>query len=327
MRRPLLLPLTLLFRAAVAARNFSYASGWTRPQRLGWPVISVGSISVGGAGKTPLVIRLAELLVAAGMQVVVLSRGYGRDSTATERVVPDGSPQRFGDEPLMIARNAGVPVFVGVNRFAAGLLAERSLEPSGVHLLDDGFQHRQLERSVDIVLVGKQDLEDTLLPAGNLREPLSALKRASFFAVRYEEQDVTSSLRARELRQPVWIVNRRLEMPVVGERSMAFCGIARPKDFFSEVAAHTEPLGREVVSSRSFPDHHRYTSADMEQLVRLAIASRADGFVTTEKDAVKLDAGLRSILERVAALHVVRLQLILEDEEVAIQSLMRRLSS
>ena len=327
MRRPLLLPLTLVFRAAVAARNFSYSSGWIRPRRLGWPVISVGSLSVGGAGKTPLVIRLAVLLLAEGMQVDVLSRGYGRDSTATERVAPEGSPQRFGDEPLLIAHNAGVPVFVGASRFAAGLLAEQSLGLSGLHLLDDGLQHRQLERSVDIVLVGKQDLDDTLLPAGNLREPLSALQRASFFAVRSEERDVISNLRARGLRQPVWLINRRLEVPSAGERSMAFCGIARPDEFFSEVGAHTESLGGKVVSSRSFPDHHRYTSADMEQLARLASAARVDGFLTTEKDAVKLDAGLRSILERVAALHIVRLRVVLDDEGVAVQSLLRQLRS
>lgn len=321
-----MLPLTPLFRVAVAARTFSYASGWTTPQSLEWPVVSVGSISMGGAGKTPLVIRLAELLKAEGMNVDVLSRGYGRRSKATECVAPEGRPERFGDEPLLIARNAGVPVFVGASRFAAGLLAEHSLKRPGVHLVDDGFQHRQLARAADIVLVGKQDLDDTLLPGGNLREPLSALQRASFFVVRAEERDLVRNLRARELSQPVWLVNRRVEVPAMGERSIIFCGIARPDDFFSEVTAQAESTGSRVVSSRRFPDHHRYTSADMEQLAKLAIASRADGFLTTEKDAVKLDAGLCGILERVAMLRIVRLHVFLEDEDAAIQSLIRQLS-
>ncbi|HVJ08298.1 MAG TPA: tetraacyldisaccharide 4'-kinase [Acidisarcina sp.] len=329
MRRPLLLPLTPLFHAVVAARNAAYSQGWRRPRTLAWPVVSIGSITAGGAGKTPLVIRLAELLQSEGVRIDVLSRGYGRSSKATERVAPDGAAERFGDEPLLIARNAGVPVFVGSSRFAAGLLAEQSLSgqfPSGpgIHLLDDGFQHRQLSRAVDIVLVGAADLEDTLLPAGNLREPLRALRRANFLVVRTEERELVQQLRARGLVQPVWLVHRSLTVPTVGKRSVAFCGIARPGDFFSEVSRQVESVGREVVSWQSFPDHHRYTPADMEKLARLASSNRADSFLTTEKDAVKLDAGMRDILERAAPLGIVRLEVTLEDEKAAIQSLIRQ---
>ena len=209
MMRPLLLPFAPLFRAAVAAKNLAYANGWVTTRKLRGPVVSVGGLSVGGAGKTPLVIRLAQLLQADGLHVDVLSRGYGRSSTTTQRVDPTGTAADFGDEPLLIARRTGVPVFVGASRFQAGLLAEQANDPIGepaLHLLDDGFQHRQLARDIDIVLVAERDLDDYLLPAGNLREPLSALRRASLLVVRDEERHIAAHLRAQGLTQPVWFI-------------------------------------------------------------------------------------------------------------------------
>ena len=137
----------------------------------------MGNLSVGGAGKTPFFILLGQLLQARGIVFDVLSRGYGRASRGVAFVDPNGSPCDFGDEPLLIARHLNVPVVVGEDRYAAGVAAEQKFGPQ-VHLLDDGFQHRALARDFDIVLVTGDDLHDKLLPAGRLREPLAALRRA-----------------------------------------------------------------------------------------------------------------------------------------------------
>ena len=121
--RAYLAPLSAIYGAAVATKNLAYENRWLTA-KLCWPVVSIGNLSVGGSGKTPLTIRLAELLTAEGIAVDVLSRGYGRTSPLTERVDPSGDAERFGDEPLLIARRTGVPVFVGASRYQAGLLAE-----------------------------------------------------------------------------------------------------------------------------------------------------------------------------------------------------------
>ena len=161
-----LLALTPLYAAAVAAKNLAYDRGWLRAEHLRGPVISVGNLSVGGSGKTPLTLRLAELLRERDLAVDVLSRGYGRRSEATAKVDPQGSAQNFGDEPLLMAR-AGVLVYVGDSRYEAGMLAERDAGSPRVHLLDDGFQHRQLARNVDVVVLHRGDFADQLLPAGD----------------------------------------------------------------------------------------------------------------------------------------------------------------
>ena len=180
----LLAPFALLYSSLVRARNARLDR--TSPAQLKWPVVSVGNLSVGGTGKTPLVICLAELLGREGFAVDVLSRGYGRSHRMVERVDTEGSAGRFGDEPLLIARQAGVPVYVGASRYEAGRLAELELGGAGprVHLLDDGFQHRRLARVVDVVLLHRSDLHQRLLPAGRLREPLSSLGRADVIVLR-----------------------------------------------------------------------------------------------------------------------------------------------
>jgi tetraacyldisaccharide 4'-kinase len=172
-RRPWIWPLVPLYAAALAAKDTLRRLGVLRTRKLAWPVVSVGSLSAGGAGKTPVVIALAELLKQRGWSIDVLSRGYRRKGNSVERVdlsVAD-APLRFGDEPVLIAQRSGVPVWVGANRFAAGSLAEEfatsqsadssvaleSDKPGRAHLLDDGFQHRQLARWVEIVLLTAED--------------------------------------------------------------------------------------------------------------------------------------------------------------------------
>src|ERR1700692_3881332 len=188
-------PLTWLFSEAVRARNARYDRGRAPVSRLRLPVISVGNLSVGGSGKTPFVQTLGRWLSAQGIGYDVLSRGYRRRSRGVLRVDPAGPAALYGDEPLLLARTLEAPVFVGEDRYLAGLEAEagalgreRSLErePGGrrtrLHILDDGFQHRRLHRDFDIVLLGHGDLRARLLPFGRLREPLSSLGRADAVA-------------------------------------------------------------------------------------------------------------------------------------------------
>ena len=213
--RTLLAPLIPLYRLALAQRERRLRSGREPIRRLRLPVISIGNLSTGGSGKTPLAIALAQALTARGVAVDVLSRGYGRRGPAAARVDPAGSAEEYGDEPLLIARSAGVPVWVAPERYDAALLAESEMGAQGVrvHILDDGFQHRQLHRDVDILLVSRIDLQDRLLPAGNLREPLHAAQRAHVIAIPADDPALESDLRERGLEKPIWRLRRRWRSP------------------------------------------------------------------------------------------------------------------
>src|SRR5580692_5459696 len=189
--RKLLLPLVPAYRLALLLRELSLRTGMESVSRLRFPVVSIGNLSAGGAGKTPLTIALTKALERRGLRVDVLSRGYGRRGERPARVDPDGTAENFGDEPLLVARETGVPVYVAGQRFGAGQLAEAYAPPDlsvsnlpAVHILDDGFQHRQLHRDVDILLLDHRDwLGEGLLPAGNLREPRKAALRATIIAI------------------------------------------------------------------------------------------------------------------------------------------------
>lgn len=305
-----------LYAAAVAVKNRAYDRGWTTPKRLRWPVVSIGNLSVGGSGKTPLTIRLAELLRERGTAMDVLSRGYGRQSSAVERVDPKGRAEQFGDEPLEIARATGVPVFVGPSRYAAGVLAEGSAAGFGLHLLDDGFQHRQLARDVDIVVLHRSDFDGRVLPAGRLREGFASLQRAQILVLRAEDQDLETALRDRGLRQPVWWMDRRMEIPAA-ERVVAFCAIARPEEFFSGVRAS----GVQIAAMRAWRDHHRFTAADVAELIELRRQHEAEAFLTTEKDRVRLGPEALRMLEAAGPVHTVRLRVRLRQETAAIEQL------
>ena len=340
-RRPWARALVPLYAAAIRLEDGLRSAGLGRTRRLQWPVVSVGSLSAGGAGKTPVVIALAKLLREGGWTVDVLSRGYGREGWGMELVEPElaYAARRFGDEPVLIAEQTGVPVWVGANRYVAGKRAEEQTEGSvrGVHLLDDGFQHRQLARNVDIVLVTSEDLEDTLLPAGNLREGLSALQRADVLVVRQNEVDadidagVTAvNRRAWEMlreRGQMWIVRRKLIFPAplrvfgAGLRPVAFCAIARPEDF----AAMLQDAGCGVVETVAFADHHRYTADDINRVIEVAKGLNGSGFVTTEKDAVKLTEAMRRRLEEHGPLMVVALEAEFADPAAVLRALEAKL--
>ncbi len=306
-------PLAALYGAVVEAKNAGFASGKYVPQRLGWPVVSIGNLSVGGTGKTPFTAELARLLAARGLHVDVLSRGYGRRSKQVERVQAGGDAERFGDEPLLLAR-AGVPVFVGASRYAAGLLAEREAR-GGVHLLDDGLQHRQLARSVDIVLLHPRDAGDRLVPVGRLREPLASLRRAHFLVLREDDGSSEALLRGAGLQQPLWRVRRSLDVAGIAGPVVAFAAIAHPDDFFCNLREH----GLVVQASFGFRDHHRFSSREIAALAR---AAQGATLVTTEKDFVRLPPAALRVLGHVLP---VPLRTSLLDEDACMAALLTRL--
>jgi tetraacyldisaccharide 4'-kinase len=295
-------------------------SGLKPVRRLKWPVVSIGNLSTGGSGKTPLTIALAKALTGRGLHVDVLSRGYGRQRSPLPLLVdPGGTPQDFGDEPIEIARRAGVPVYVAAERYRAGLLAESDRSApsaSSVHLLDDGFQHRQLVRDLDILLLSRSDLRDHLLPAGSLREPLRAAERAQVIAIPADEPEVEAEIKARGWQAQVWRLRRRMEIPHFDGPALAFCGIARPAQFFEGLAS----AGVNLLVRTAFPDHHRYTAGDLERLSWQARAARATTVLTTEKDRVRLGALTTSL-----PIQTVPLRIEIEDEKAAIDWLMHSL--
>jgi tetraacyldisaccharide 4'-kinase len=327
-RRPLLLPLAPLYGAALAIKRQIFRWGWLKQHRLQSPVISVGSVSAGGAGKTPMVLMLARALRHRGYAVRILTRGYKRTSDYTTRVEPFDDAAWHGDEPVLLAQRSGVPVYEGADRYQAGVMAEQN-EPSEkmvVHLLDDGFQHRQLARDVDIVLLTQADVEDTLLPAGNLREPLAALADADVVVLREEEADslrsVVAGLAGRKRVPAVWVIRRTLSLGEGGAvalptRPFAFCGIARPESFTKMLAAH----GYQPMDTMAFPDHHGYNEDDIRQLITRGRQIEANGFVTTEKDAVKLTTTVREHLETIGPIVVARLSVELLKEQESLSQL------
>jgi tetraacyldisaccharide 4'-kinase len=275
-----------VFGGAVRLRNSLYDRGALPARRLRGPVVSVGNLSVGGSGKTPFVLLLGELLKARGIAFDVLSRGYRRQTIGVALVDPGGLPREFGDEPLLIARRLRCPVILGEDRHAAGRLAEQRFGPR-LHLLDDGFQHRQLARDFDIVLVTPDDARDRLLPAGRLREPLSALRRADAVVLASGADAANFPLDGKT----VWRVRRAIVTHNLPPHPLAFCAIARPQSFFAQLRKAGVDVSAEVV----FPDHHAYTEKDLRDLQFVAEQNQAGGFVTTEKDAVNLGGYLASL--------------------------------
>jgi tetraacyldisaccharide 4'-kinase len=315
--RPLLWPLVPAYRLALALREAELRSGLKPVRRLRWPVVSVGNLSAGGSGKTPLVIALAKALTARGVEVDVLSRGYGRRrSSALPLLVElNGTAEDFGDEPLEIAREAGVPVYVSAERYEAGLLAEHSvLSGFGLHLLDDGFQHRQLARDVDILLLSRRDLADHLLPAGNLREALHAAERADVLAVPEDEPEVAEWVKSQGWEKSVWRLRRRMDVPQVDGPVVAFCGIARPEQFFDGL----ERAGLRLAARFAFPDHHRYAAGDLERIATAAQKAGAAVLLTTEKDQARLGATAPSL-----PIQAVPLRIEIENERAEIDWLIR----
>jgi tetraacyldisaccharide 4'-kinase len=304
--------MSAIYGAVIAARNAMYEGGKFRARRLQRPVVSIGNISVGGTGKTPFSIKLGELLKKRGVTFDVLSRGYRRKTSGVRVVDPHGAAEDFGDEPVLIARRLGVPVVVGERRIDAGEEAERTFQTQ-LHLLDDGFQHRQLARDVDIVLVSAEDVNAGLLPFGRLREPIGALKRADVVVVSEGLDVAPLGLRTD---QQVWRVQRGLRLEGAARRPVVFCGIAKPERFFSQVGE----LGVEAAAEIAFRDHHRYRELDVKRLLDTAREKRADGFVTTAKDEINLG----TLTERLQPLRIAEVTMELLVAESAVDFLMKK---
>ena len=300
--------LSAIYAVGVGVKNRLYDSGALKSRTLRGPVISVGNLSVGGSGKTPFVILLGELLKERGIQFDVLSRGYGRKTCGVLELDPSGSPDQFGDEPLLIARRVGCPVIVGESRYEAGTYAEGKFGPR-LHMLDDGFQHRSLARDFDIVLLSSDDLQDQPLPAGRLREPLSSLERADAIVI------PNAMNFASPIGKPVWRVKRTIEISNTPARPVAFCGIARPQRFLHEL----NNLNIQPVATKLYRDHHAYTPADTEELIALRNQHAATGFVTTEKDQINLGTHM----EKLGNVAIARVHTELLDAADALDTMLR----
>ena len=290
-----------LYGRAARFRRAWYGRHPHRARQLRQPVVSVGNLVVGGSGKTPVVAALARLLIAAGERPAILSRGYGRQRSADKVVVVgDGrevlaSPEASGDEPQMLARaRLGVPVLVAAERYLAGQLAEERFGCT-VHLLDDGFQHVQLARDLDLLVVTRADLDERVLPSGRLREPLEAAASADALLVGGTDEDA-AVIGERLGVGTIFRIARRYETPKlvqpfgaplpssIGRRVVAVAGIARPERFFAALRVE----GWDVVTELVFRDHHWFTEQDIASIGRAAFDARADLVMTTEKDAVRL---------------------------------------
>jgi tetraacyldisaccharide 4'-kinase len=268
------------------AREKLYQTGILTTLRLNYPVISVGNLTLGGTGKTPLVIALAEGLRSRGFRPVILSRGYGRISRGVLVVGSRVSNwEQWGDEPLLMKQRLGnVPVVVGANRFEAGVLAERK-QLGNIFLLDDGFQHRRLHRDVDVVTIDPVEWAagEVLLPAGRWREPKAAIARANAACIQE-----TAGVAVPDLPIPAFTVRTEiqgiydLDSPIPTDSFknravVAFAGIAKPERFFSAL----ESLGIHPIRRVRFRDHYHYSARDIENL-------GGEILITTEKDAVRL---------------------------------------
>jgi tetraacyldisaccharide 4'-kinase len=300
--------LSLLYRTGIGFRRALYKLGVLRTRDLPCTVISIGNITLGGTGKTPMVIAVARLLAESQRRPAVVSRGYGRRNESETVVISDGSEvladaQSGGDEPVLIGtRLNGVPVVADRLRRRGAQVALKTFG-SGVIILDDGFQHVQLKRDLDIVLVDAAEPfgNGRLFPAGVLREPVGALKRAHAVVItRAETHGSLEELKKRiaavsaariftSVHRPVDLVHcrdagRKPLSVLRGKRVCAFSGIARPASFL----ALLKTLGAVIAADRSYPDHHAFSSSDLAEIYKMSADHRAGMIVTTEKDAVRL---------------------------------------
>ena len=310
----MLAPLGLLYGAAMRARSALYRAGALPVYDAGAPVISVGNLTTGGTGKTPLVEWVARRLAEAGRRPCVLTRGYGRANPRSRVLVSDGTRLLAdaldgGDEPRLLAESllGTAAVLSDKDRAAAARWAQAELG-SDAFVLDDGFQHLRLRRDLDIVTIDATNPwgGGSLLPRGRLREPLSALRRADVCVItRADLADDVAGLRREVMRlsggRPVFAARARTTelrplddtppsaasgMSSLSQPIAAFCALGNSQAFF----AHLRAGGHSLARTRAFPDHHRYTQKDVTALGREARASGARALLTTPKDAVKLRA-------------------------------------
>src|SRR5262245_7858243 len=301
-----------LYELGVRMRAAFYENGLFETRKLKAPVISVGNLTVGGAGKTPCVAFLARFLRDEEYEVAILSRGYRREGTGRVEV-SDGreilcGPNESGDEPFLLAKSCpGARVVVDRDRYAAG----KWLEDRGrisVFILDDGYQHLGLARDLNLLLIDASEPLDQakMIPFGRLREPITAMRRADAVIVTRSDQPFDRRALENAIRKfaradtPVFYGRHKLRdlirldgagvagpVDFARKRVAAMSGIARPDHFVADL----ERLGMEIALRRDFDDHHRYTREELSEIIACARAARAEAVITTEKDAANLPVG------------------------------------
>ena len=328
----LLIPPSFLYGLGVWIRNLLYSFDWLHRKGLARPVVSIGNLTVGGTGKTPTTLWLADQLERRGYRVAILSRGYKRSEKQCVILEPRGGSDRFvsandelqgaGDEPVMMARVFGHRVGVGAVRYDVGAQMLRDGEVD-IFILDDGFQHRRLKRDLDVVLLGS-DWEGWLIPAGPFREPRRSLNRADLCLVTGARERWERLLRRRPAEtvffgalEPRALVGleagrwKEYPLTILGRNKvLAVAGIADPGLFYHVI----DEWEGEIVDTMQFPDHYRYSARDWQNINRAA--REVDLIVTTEKDLVKL-ARFPFAREKLLAL---RVEMAVENGEALIQA-------
>ncbi len=343
LKRALLWLPAKLYELAVRLRVVAYETAYLKQRKLDATVISVGNLTLGGAGKTPMVDYIARYLKSEGHSVAILTRGYARKSSGM-RVLNDPSAERvaagcygeFGDEPLMLARSlSDIPIIVNKRRFDAGRWAEERLG-SEVLVLDDGYQHLALARDLNILLIDASDPLGgfEMLPFGRLREPLYGIKRADAIIItradRPFDQGQTQAIIKYYCgdRVPVMYfystITKLRHLPTdevydaknfAGWNVAIACGIGNPQAFAEDILQ----IGINIVSENFFADHHAFKQEDLDRLARDAQDAGADAIVTTEKDAVRLEG----LTLGEVPIYTAQLE-IQSDDEVRLKSLLLR---
>jgi tetraacyldisaccharide 4'-kinase len=335
--RLILSPLSLVYGAGVRLRLSLYSAGILKTRRLPCAVISVGNITTGGTGKTPVTMHIAGLLKKRGRRVAILSRGYKRRSKGV-CVVSDGKdilldPLQAGDEPYLMARRLpGVPVVVGEDRVKAGEYLIKRFSPECI-VLDDGFQHVRLSRDLNILLVdSKTGLgNDRLLPGGILREPSGGIARADLILVKDTGLKAGTEQRLKGFNLPLLrfhysvtnafqLMRKRRLAPdrLKGKKVFALAGVANPQSFLETL----EELGVSITGKLLYRDHHSYSKADIDNIKAASVG--AELIITTEKDGVKLESFARE--KGLVPIYALRIDVTMEETKYFEEYLMRALS-
>lgn len=331
--RFLLFPLVPVYLAVTAVRNYLFSSGIYKSEKSSVPVISIGNINTGGSGKTPFVIYMSRLLRSLGRKPSVLSRGYGRSTKGYLLAAKDGNlvttVEKCGDEIYQTVLESGCSAAVSESRVEG---AKKLINDTGtdVIVLDDGFQHRWLKRDLDLVIFDvsawlSHPAQRMLLPAGNLRELPSALKRADAVILNHKfSENLICPDSIRKTADGMKIFNARYsatsfrdiksgteysKKDFTGQKSLVVCGIANPHSFFKALSA----MGIDAAEQMIFGDHKYYTNDEVQVIRKRFYASNAQSVITTHKDAVKLQQFARELDD--IDIYALKIELIINEAE------------